>query len=242
MCISGDLAMVADQDTAFRRQCGDAGFTLLELLVTISIIGFLLVILLPTMTTIRQAAWSSTCRANLRQFGLANQAYALDWRFLVPAFMYDAAGGPGFSNSWISNKVFLEILSADGRNDHTYRITAKQLCPTSINRNPSTLLGGSYGINLWAPGYNRPAGPNVVKAALPGQARGDVIMFIDAQDWLVNPNQAGLWEVTWAEGYLGLGTTAYRHSLRANAVCYDGSVVTLRMTDLHPANVSRYWK
>jgi prepilin-type N-terminal cleavage/methylation domain-containing protein len=224
-----------------QRLPGNGGFTLMELLVVITIIALLLALLMPAVSLVRQSAQSSTCRSNLRQFGLANQTYGLDWGVLVPAYDYDAAGASVFTHGWISNAAFLDILCDDGKSSHAYNISARQLCPTSIARNPSPALSGSFGINVGAPGYSNAAGPNVVKTGWPGQARSDVIMFIDAQDWLVTPSKAGLWRATWSEGYLGLGTTAYRHALRANAVCYDGSVVGLRMIDLYPVSGSNYW-
>lgn len=51
------------------------GFTLVELLVVISIIALLLAILLPALSRARDAAKSTVCLANLRTLGLASQVY-----------------------------------------------------------------------------------------------------------------------------------------------------------------------
>jgi len=56
------------------------GFTLVELLVVISIIALLLGILLPALGKARSAAWRSVSAANLRQFSIAMQAYANDYK------------------------------------------------------------------------------------------------------------------------------------------------------------------
>src|SRR3990167_6891085 len=52
-----------------------AGFTLVELLVVIAIIAMLMAILLPALGRSRQAAYKITCLNNLRQLGLAIEAY-----------------------------------------------------------------------------------------------------------------------------------------------------------------------
>lgn len=52
------------------------GFTLIELLVVLSILGFLLIILMPGLGQAREQARASICSSNLRQLALANAMYA----------------------------------------------------------------------------------------------------------------------------------------------------------------------
>ncbi len=54
------------------------GFTLIELLVVIAIIAILAAILFPVFAQAREAARSSSCLSNLRQFALATLAYVQD--------------------------------------------------------------------------------------------------------------------------------------------------------------------
>ncbi len=53
-------------------------FTLVELLVVISIIALLMAILMPTLTKVRQQAQAVVCKSNLRQLALFGVMYAVD--------------------------------------------------------------------------------------------------------------------------------------------------------------------
>ncbi len=52
------------------------GFTLVEMLVTLSVIGVLLGLLLPTLSGIVRASRGTRCTSNLRQMAYAAQQYA----------------------------------------------------------------------------------------------------------------------------------------------------------------------
>ena len=55
------------------------GFTIIELLVVISIISLLIGILLPAVGKARDNARVSVSKSNLRQLGVAMHSYASDW-------------------------------------------------------------------------------------------------------------------------------------------------------------------
>ena len=65
------------------------GFTLVELLVVIGIIGLLLAILLPTLSQARIVARQTVCASNMRQLGVGLTMYANDYRLELPLTQHD---------------------------------------------------------------------------------------------------------------------------------------------------------
>jgi len=75
-------------------------FTLVELLVVISIIGILAALLLPALARAKETARTSACASNLRQIALASHLYAQDYDDRFPAQPADgvpvrSVGGDG---------------------------------------------------------------------------------------------------------------------------------------------------
>ena len=75
-----------------RRRTAPLGFSLVELLVVISIIALLVGIALPAMSRVRQSARIAQCKSNLGQVGSAMHLYLQDNRQVLPATNDNDAG------------------------------------------------------------------------------------------------------------------------------------------------------
>jgi len=157
-------------------RCGHRGnFTLLELLIVVSIIAILTGMLLPALNSAREKAYTITCTNITKQYALAANQYASDWKDLIPGGS-NAKYNPGTPN-W--GRSGLNVLNGAGylqvphvRQNYFYGIFP---CPSQeryaamIGDTPNGSgnyrfnIYGSYGINRFISGgyyIKSPVGQN----------------------------------------------------------------------------------
>jgi prepilin-type N-terminal cleavage/methylation domain-containing protein/prepilin-type processing-associated H-X9-DG protein len=218
-----------------------AAFSLIELLVVISIIAVLAAMLLPSVGLVREAAQGSRCSSSLRQLQLANLQYTNDWPgMFAPKYHYDADGG--WSESWVYNNDLKLALDASAKPSGSLNnVPIGLVCPLAKQIEA-----------LWSPvgyayGYNYPQQSLGAKdrylTPLTGQAGiSTKVAFADALNWGIsygyaNPattSASSYWfgGVPAPEGY-SRSCVAYRHHGKANVVFFDGHIERLSGTELY---------
>lgn len=211
--------------------CFRWGFSMVELLVAISIVAVLAAILIPVLSSVRQRSLSAACQSNLRQMGVALNVYVAEHDgVFIPAAVYRPVD-QGIYLYWYE---MLEPYMGGSPEDPKNR-PAWQLCPAKDIK-PMTLETVGYGWNSrnfgHATGGNNDPDPaddpdGVYSRLMQVENPADTIIIGDSKD-ATTDDQAYQNRYLYESGQL----LAERHSGGGNYLFVDGHVEWMRSAEL----------
>jgi len=237
------------------------GFTIIELLVVVGILVLLSGMLLPAVKRARDSAKSAACMANLRQIGVAMQAYLSDNSGYYP---WDWGSGPpsGFGGQWdyaISPYLGGSVISrpaifvcpartiATGLDKSTYSIH-QGICPDVNTWSPLTPAGSLTSFTKATTMY-RPSETILVADAIQqgGANGGNAKAGFSMYGWATATDYPGEPPEEIQPGWLGVDQDApadadaynlrYRHNGYANCLFCDGHVQSALKGTLKAKNI-----
>ena len=117
-----------------------SGFTIVEVLVVIAIIGILSGILLPMFLSAKESVRNSQCQANLKQLYIAFELYTTDWNGVLPC----AGGRRGDRSYWAQEGgggIDAYLKSRDKSGQSVY------CCPSYTGEHKSEWSARTYSMN-----------------------------------------------------------------------------------------------
>lgn len=230
-------------------------FTLVELLIVISVIAILASLLLPALKNAKEKAKGVVCLSQLKQMGFANQMYAdVSDDYCVPP------GNWSWKRCVFYNSLFLQLLGNKkayhhGTNwSHIYW-KRDMLCPSvNLIKHPTEddyyLAPASWGINVNSmhPKYYatyRDA------AKLPGKLASRIFFLdhvsLEAYRSTADPSRYRIYQEYGGhsnDASDGQKRVAYRHNKLANVLFFDGHASAQRAVDLFVTGdaVDKVWR
>lgn len=208
------------------RRPARRAFSLVEIIVVITVLGILAAILIPVVARARSSAQATHCVSNLQQLGRAFALHAQEHGGVLPAPVDPAAGG----TPWYAA---IHAYAGVAWNGDVTRIGSVFLCPAweaeAANVPASTNIGYSMSAMLGsAPSLTRP----VAISSIQHPSRAVLVLEMSGTDSIVFPRGAtepqdfgaGYIEAFGAQG-------CDRHDGSANYLFVDGHVGRLTPTE-----------
>ncbi len=216
------------------------GFSLVELLTVIAVIGILAGILIPVISRMRMSGSTVQCVSNLRNMQLANNMYAAqnNNRYLS-GLSFDSERN--MEHTWLANVEYYEMLTSmrDEQRANSRSWEHDLLCPaTRAMGSPRwDYIGANYGINylllraeLDLPAWGVEGSWSIPTSKIEHPAQ--TVAFADSVDWLLKRLDGYSLSDEEENGYNSGGYLAFRHGGKANAVNFDASVDTYTVEDI----------
>ena len=223
-----------------------SGFTLVELLVVISIISLLVSILLPALTKAREQAKAAICLSNLRQFNIAAQMYAHNYADHYPiAYRFEMSASISIAYSWDFHVITDWTLGGQKTLEPGFlwqgekQVTEVQQCPSfrglsNAIGNLDPYTGYNYNVSYIAPnkddGSPSPIQFTTVKSPAQCVIFGDGEFSGGANKYMRAPLVDNSDPTQGDKGFTARssGTQGFRHNHATNAAYCDGHVAPVR--------------
>jgi prepilin-type N-terminal cleavage/methylation domain-containing protein/prepilin-type processing-associated H-X9-DG protein len=252
------MNLMTRSDRQFRNRmlCGSAGFTLVEMLVVMAIVGIMAALLLSALGKAKEHGRTTVCRNNMRQLTLGflmyaedngeilpwpggtpdrantNPNYAADWcaggQNSINFSLSSSWSAPGFGLNPECGSVFPYVMSQQRR---TYDATFKQ--PYAVYLCPNTgTLGEKQRVNYSANGWmdpGKPFGAGVV------QAKGVMTTAVtdpSRKVLLVNEEPRGMLNPAFEPGTATNPNAFVQHLERGNVSFADGHLESIKIRTL----------
>ncbi len=180
------------------RRNSPRAFTLIELIVVISIIALLIALLLPALAKARALALATICESNLRQIGTGVQEYAQEYEDAILPAGYDHQEATAIgTNPWPAIMVKAGIVPSPGNNlaageAQSTIFVDPALAGSAVSQidGNGNLITGSSGPNDWN-GDVTLRQQTLVSVLDNPQMTIDWSYGINAGYWFLNPNVPG---------------------------------------------------
>jgi prepilin-type N-terminal cleavage/methylation domain-containing protein/prepilin-type processing-associated H-X9-DG protein len=210
-------SMRGQSQQAGARAAHRRAFTLVELLVVITIIGILMSLLLPAVQSARESARRVQCANNIRNLGLALNNYHTAFKIFPPSSVWRVNGKLSVSN--------IEMPSAN----YLYENWVILILPQLENQN----LKNSF--DLTQPIQSNTAGPNGTNNAT-ARATSLAVMLCPSDPYNQKPfdgtgSAASILGTNWARGNYGANAALGKMSVTNHGKPYDAASLTQGWND-----------
>lgn len=197
-----------------------SGFTLIELLTVIAIIGILAGILIPVVGRVREAARTSVCQSNLREWHSAFLMYANDNNGMVPRAQQVLSNGRIVG--WVE---LLSVYAGYQLREDPWWFGQRYGPPVdTIGNCPSDPIAHPHGPNYISYAMNSQAFGVDWTTATPGDSnQSSLDRYNDTPHIIVFGDRARNWHMT-KDNFDQFPEETYRHGNRANFVLVGGAI------------------